>query len=205
MIVETRIEFSGDYRRQRSPEELQDGLTSVAREIEILSMVLDEGHDGDREAMAENKNVFISHVHADDHGLQKLKDLLAPKGINIRDSSIHTGKFNNASDPGYIKTQILAPAINWAGVFICYVSPETKDSDWVNWEIEYAAKQEKRIVGVWAHGENECNLPSALEEYADAVVGWNGDSIIDAINGKDGWEKPDGNLCDPVPLKRHPC
>jgi hypothetical protein len=90
-------------------------------------------------------------------------------------------------------------------VFICYVSPETKDSDWVNWEIEYAAKQEKRIVGVWAHGENECNLPSALEEYADAVVGWNGDSIIDAINGKDGWEKPDGNLCDPVPLKRHPC
>jgi hypothetical protein len=62
--------------------------------------------------MADSKNVFISHVHADDHGLQKLKDLLAPKGINIRDSSIHTGKFNNASDPNYIKTQILAPAIN---------------------------------------------------------------------------------------------
>ena len=44
--------------------------------------------------MADSKNVFISHVHADDHGLQKLKDLLAPKGIDIRDSSIHTGKIN---------------------------------------------------------------------------------------------------------------
>lgn len=30
--------------------------------------------------MADKRNVFISHVHKDDHGLQKLKDLLAPKG-----------------------------------------------------------------------------------------------------------------------------
>jgi len=103
-------------------------------------------------------------------------------------------------DEDYIKTQILAPAIKWAGVFICYVSPQTKSSDWVNWE-----KQGKRIVGVWAHGEKECDLPDALKEYADAVVGWNGNSIIDAINGKDSWEKPDGGACDPVPIKRHPC
>jgi hypothetical protein len=155
--------------------------------------------------LAETKNVFISHVHEDDSGLGRLKDLLAPKGVDIRDSSIHTGKFNNATDPHYIKTQILAPAINWAGVFVCYVSPQTRNSDWVNWEIEYAAKQGKRIVGVWAFGENGCDLPESLKEYADAMVGWNGDAIIDAINGKDGWENPDGSPCDPVPLKRHPC
>lgn len=155
--------------------------------------------------MAESKNVFISHIHEDDHGLQKLKDLLAPKGVDVRDSSIHIGKFNNATDEHYIKTQILAPAINWAGVFICYVSPETKNSDWVNWEIEYAAKQGKRIIGVWEHGENDCDIPIALKENADALVGWNGDSIIDAINGKDTWEKTDGEPCEPVPLKRHPC
>ena len=59
--------------------------------------------------MAETKNVFISHVHKDDDGLQKLKDLLAPKGMDVRNSSIHVGKFNNASDPNYIKTQILSP------------------------------------------------------------------------------------------------
>jgi hypothetical protein len=45
----------------------------------------------------------------------------------------------------------------------------------------------------------------ALQEYADALVGWNGNAIIDAINGKDSWEKPDGGPCAPVPLKRHPC
>ena len=155
--------------------------------------------------MAETKNVFISHIHKDDQGLQKLKELLAPKGMEIRDSSIHTGKFNDASDPHYIKTQILAPAINWAGVFICYVSPQTKDSEWVNWEIEYAEKQGKRIIGIWEYGEKECDLPDALREYADALVGWSGNGIIDAINGKDISEKPDGSPCPTVPLKRHPC
>ena len=155
--------------------------------------------------MADMKNVFVSHVHADDSGLQKLKDLLKPQGLEVRDSSIHTGKFNNAKDPDYIKTQILAPAINWAGVFICYVSPQTKTSAWVNWEIEYAAKQGKRIVGIWAHGEKECDPPSALKEHADALVGWSGSAIVDAINGKDQWEKPDGGACTPVPIKRHPC
>lgn len=155
--------------------------------------------------MAGLKNVFISHVHEDDAGLQKLKDLLASKGMTVRDSSVHTGKFNDAKDPDYIKSGILAPLIQWAGTFICYVSPLTKNSDWVNWEIEYAAKQGKRIVGVWQQGDKDCDLPTALEEYADAVVGWNGEAIVDAINGKDGWQMPDGSACTVVPLKRHPC
>lgn len=155
--------------------------------------------------MAEQKNVFISHVHEDDAGLTKLKDLLKNKGIEARDSSIHTGKFNNAKDPDYIKTQILAPAINWAGTFIVYISPGTKESKWVDWEIEYAAKQGKRIIGVWEHGERDCDVPPALKEHADAMVGWSGDAIVDAINGKDTWQKPNGGPWPTVPLKRHPC
>lgn len=151
------------------------------------------------------KNVFISHIHEDDAGLGKLKTLLEKNGLTIRDSSINSSNPNNAKNPDYIKSSILAPQIDWAGTLIVYVSHNTKDSEWVNWEIEYAAKHDKRIVGVWEHGTKDCELPSALKEYADAVVGWHGNSIIDAINGKDGWEDPDGGSCDPVPIKRHRC
>ncbi|MBU2857990.1 TIR domain-containing protein [Acidithiobacillus ferrooxidans] len=152
------------------------------------------------------KNVFISHVHEDDAGLADLKSLLSKNGMAIRDSSINSSNPNNASDPDYIKSSMLAPQINWAGTFLVYVSPKTKDSDWVNWEIEYAAKQGKRIVGVWEHGAKDCELPSALKEYADSIVGWHGNSIIDAIVGeRDTWENQDGSPCAPVPLKRHPC
>jgi hypothetical protein len=142
----------------------------------------------------DTKNVFISHVHEDDAGLQKLKDLVASKGMDLRDASIHAGKENEAKSPDYIKAEILAPQIDWAGTFVTYITPKTKDSAWVNWEIEYAEKKGKRIIGVWGHGDNNCEVPKALEKYADAVVGWNADRIIDAINGKiTDWENPDGS------------
>ena len=75
----------------------------------------------------------------------------------------------------------------------------------MNWEIEYAAKQGKRIVGIWEFGQQECEIPNALKEYADALVGWNGSSIINAINGKDKWENPNGQEFSTLPIKRHPC
>lgn len=152
------------------------------------------------------KNVFISHIHEDDAGLTKLKQLLAKNGMTIRDSSINSSNPNKATSESYIKNEILAPQIRWAGTLLVYVSPDTKQSEWVNWEIEYAARQGKRIVGVWEQGSQGCELPEALAEYADAMVGWHGNSIIDAIvSENDQWERPDGTPTSSVDLKRHPC
>ena len=154
----------------------------------------------------EIRNVFISHIHPDDEGLHRLKNLVSQHGMICRDGSITTGKFNNASNEDYIKYQILAPRIRWASVLVVYISPETKDSDWVNWEIEYAANEGKRIIGVWAWGEKGCELPEALTLYRDALVGWNGESITDAINGdSDRSYKEDGSEWDYQNTQRYSC
>ena len=131
------------------------------------------------------RNVFISHIHEDDEGLSRLKDLVARHGMDCRDGSITTGKFNGASNEEYIKYGILKPRIEWASVLVVYVSHETKNSDWANWEIEYAHEQGKRIVGVCERGAKDPELPEALQRYGDAVVGWDGAGIIDAIAGLD--------------------
>ena len=117
----------------------------------------------------DEKNVFISHVHADDSGVGNLKDLLTQHGLEARNYSITSDKFNQAKDEHYIKTEILGPRIRQCSVLIVYISPETKRSEYVNWEIEYAHKEGKRIVGVWAHGDSQCDVPDALDKYADAV------------------------------------
>lgn len=88
----------------------------------------------------EIKNVFISHIHEDDDGLTKVKDLVANQGMQIRDSSITSDKPNRAKNPDYIKQEILKPQIEWAGTLVVYVSPDTWTSEWVNWEIEQAHK-----------------------------------------------------------------
>ena len=154
----------------------------------------------------ETKNVFISHVHEDDDGLAGLKELIKKGGLAVRDSSINSSKPNDAKDEGYIKSQILAPQIQWASALLVYITPKTKESWWVNWEIEYAAKEGKRIVGVYARGANDCDVPEALEKYADDVRGWQSDGIVDAILGKTNeWHLPTGELRDPRPIKRYGC
>lgn len=112
----------------------------------------------------ETKNVFISHIHEDDEGLGKLKSLLKDNGMTVRDYSINADNPNRAHSEDYIKSQILAPRIRQSSTLVVYISPETKDSKYVNWEIEYAQKEDKRIVGVWAHGENGCEIPKALDD-----------------------------------------
>ena len=155
----------------------------------------------------QQKNVFISHIHEDDSGLDNLKSLLNKNGLTANDYSITSDKENNAKSENYIKSEILAPRINACSAMVVYITPETKGSKWVNWEIEYAAKQDKTIVGVWEEGSKGCELPSALEELNDAIVGWTGNLIVSAINGEyEGCTDPCGNPVNiPVPIKRHPC
>lgn len=156
--------------------------------------------------MVEIKNVFVSHIHEDDEGLGKLKALLRKNGMEVRDYSISSDNPNNAHSEDYIKSKILAPKIEQSGVMVVYVSPDTKESDYVNWEIEYAHKCGKRIVGVWADGDKGCEVPKALDDLADAIVGWTGNSIIDAINEKiDGWQNPDGSPSSERDIKRYSC
>jgi hypothetical protein len=154
----------------------------------------------------DTKNIFISHIHEDDEGLGRLKDLIRSHGMTPRDYSINADNPNNAHDENHIKSSILAPRIRQSSTLVVYISRETKNSPWVDWEIEYAHKHDKRIVGVWADGERGCEVPDSLDKLADAVVGWTGNRIIDAIEGRiDSWENPDGT---PHPLRdipRAPC
>lgn len=153
------------------------------------------------------RNAFVSHIHEDDAGLPDLVKLLKRHGTEVRNYSITSDKENNAKSDEYIKTEILGPRINACSALVVYITPDTKSSKWVNWEIEYAKKQGKTVVGVWELGSAGCDIPEALEEVGDAIVGWNGENIIAAINGEyRGFEKPDGTPDKrPTPITRHPC
>lgn len=146
------------------------------------------------------RNVFVSHVHADDDRIGEMKTLLGRKGFTMRDYSITNDKPNHAKNEDYIKNQILAPQINACSTMVVIITPKTAESSWVQWEIEYAAKNDIPIVGVYAHGDNGCELPQGLEDYAKTIVGWNSDKIIEAIESETVLpsEKPDGS---PVPVR----
>lgn len=139
------------------------------------------------------KNIFVSHYHSDAEKIEDMKDLLSKKGFHMRDSSIYEAKSkNDAHNEDYIKS-IIRPHIDWAGTVIVLIGENTADSDWVRWEIEAAARKDKRIIGVYLQGESESSVPDSLIEHGAALVKWNTGSIIDAICGEDIWNGPDRN------------
>ncbi len=159
--------------------------------------------------MPDRKNVFISHVHEDDELLPKLKELIANAGMDVRDGSITSDKPNEAQNEDYIKREILAPRIQWASTLVVLITPDTADSWWVNWEVDHAAEQGKNVVGVFAQGATDADIPEALQRCGDAaVVGWQGERVVDAINGNTrDWDKPDtGEPRSPEwSIKRYSC
>lgn len=156
-----------------------------------------------------DKNVFVSHIHEDDAEVGKLKDLLSKQGFNIRDYSVTKDNPNNAHNAEYIKQEILKPRLDACSTLAVIITPETRNSEWVDWEVEYAVKHEKNIVGIWANGCKDEDLPKSLDDCANAyLVGWDSELIINAIsnpNSKYAYNSDGGIFPDRSDFKRHGC
>lgn len=163
--------------------------------------------DGNRK----RKHVFISHNHQDDPAVDKLTSLLNRGGYDIRNSSIRAKPANQQRlDKGMVKPEVirrlLRMKINWAGTTLVLIGKDTHKRPWVNWEIEEANRQGKRIVGVWENASEQNEIPPSLEKYADAIVGWQTDRIIDALDGKiNNIQKPDGTSFPKRDINRVVC
>ena len=136
-------------------------------------------------------NLFVSHYGGDEDKIDAVKNLLCKAGYQVRDGSIKESEPNHAKDEAYIKQRIMAPQIQWAGCMVVLIGPKTASREWVDWEIEYAMKKGKRIVGVFLQGAIDSDIPQALLEYGNALVGWNSGKIAEAISGKNVWLKTD--------------
>src|ERR1044072_1305286 len=157
-----------------------------------------------RELMTKRKNVFISHHHADDEHVSKLTDMLGRNGFQLRNSSIRAKPANQERlKKGLVKDEVLKRLlrmkISWASTVVVLVGKETHARPWVDWEIQQANRLGKRLVGVYVRGRSEADVPPALEDHGSALVNWNSDSVIDAIEGQDSpFERPGGGQRDPV-------
>jgi MTH538 TIR-like domain (DUF1863) len=153
--------------------------------------------------MASRRHVFISHHHADDQQVSNLTDLLKGNGYEIRNSSIRAKPANQRRlDQGLVKDEtikrLLRMKMSWASTVIVLIGKETHTRPWVEWEINQAQKQGKRIIGVYEHGGQDFVVPEALENYADAIVGWNTESVVSAVEGGNDFRSPDGAQREPV-------
>jgi hypothetical protein len=150
------------------------------------------------------KHVFISHHHADDAEVSNLTSLLSRSGHDVRNSSIRAKPANQQRfERGLVKDEtirrLLRMKISWASTVVVLVGEQTHSRLWVDWEVEEANRLGKRIVGVYIRGATDADLPDALKKYGSAIVGWNTDSILSAIEGAENpFQNPDGSQAAPM-------
>ncbi|MDR6831574.1 hypothetical protein J2X48_005256 [Bosea sp. BE271] len=154
--------------------------------------------------MSKRKHVFISHHHADDAHVDRLTGMLSRNGYALRNSSIRAKPANRERiEKGLVSDnaikRLLRMKMAWASTVIVLIGSNTHSRKWVDWEIETANELGKRIVGVYARGGTAADLPSKFDRYGDALVNWNSDSLIDAIDGTDSpFQAPGGGARDNV-------
>ncbi|WP_020182645.1 TIR domain-containing protein [Methylotenera sp. 1P/1] len=151
----------------------------------------------------ERRHIFISHHHKDDSLVDKFTSLLGGKGIDVRNSSIRAKPANQERlDKGLVKDsviqRILRMKISWASTVVVLIGEKTHSRPWVNWEIDQANAQGKRIIGVYEQGGTNYEIPTSLENYASNIRAWNAAGIIKALDGENSFENPDGTLRSPV-------
>lgn len=154
---------------------------------------------------SKRRHFFISHHHKDDEHVSNLTNLLSRRGYDVRNSSVRMKPENQkrmaenrVSDK--VIERILRMKISWAGTTVVLIGKDTHTRPWVNWEIDQANEQGKRIIGVYIRGGTEADIPLSLEKYGDAIVSWNTDSIMGAIDGNNIFQTPDGST-RPAPNK----
>tara|TARA_R110002072_G_scaffold215641_2_gene372730 strand:- start:59 stop:544 length:486 start_codon:yes stop_codon:yes gene_type:complete len=153
--------------------------------------------------MASRRHVFISHHHADDKAVTSLTKMLSRKGYEIRNSSIRAKPANRERlKKGLVADstikRLLRMKMSWASTAIVVIGKNTANRPWVDWEINQAKRQGKRIIGVYERGGTENDKPAALEQYGSAIVNWNAESIISAVEGANTFQTPEGDDRQPV-------
>lgn len=124
-------------------------------------------------------NVFISHAwgYSEDY-VRVVRFLDEANNFSYKNYSVPS------TDPFGIMTKsqltsAIEGQIRPASVVIILGGIYVSHSDWIQKEIDYAVSLYKPIVGVLPRGQ--MNMPYAMRLNAHRIVGWNGNSIVQAI------------------------
>ena len=128
------------------------------------------------------RRIFISHAFRRVGDYAALLNRLSVHNYDIYNHSI---PYWNPADA---EARELAEAIDrkmrGCDAVLVLVTPGIHKSTWIDYELKLARHYDKRVIGVWRHGEKTTvPIPEVLDKQVYRMVGWNGPVLIRAIEG----------------------
>lgn len=133
-----------------------------------------------------NYNIFISHAwkysghyyqvvqwlnEAQQEGLLTWKNYSVPQHDPLVEPNTNVGKT--------ILKNMLKEQIRPASKVLILSGMYSSYSDWISYEIDTSVDYRKYIIGIKPWGQE--HIPKKISENADVMVGWNKNSILNAI------------------------
>lgn len=124
-------------------------------------------------------DVFIPHAWDYDEDYDRIKDFLdEDEDVTYRDYSVPKEDPLNAKTDKELELA-LENQIKSVSVVVVPGGMYGAHRKWIEKEIDIAKKYNKPIVAIYPWGSER--MPKVISENADEIVGWNGNSIREAI------------------------
>jgi hypothetical protein len=145
----------------KTDKEAEDLFDSSVKEVEEATKI--EGRV---------RNVFISFHVDDEREVNLLRGQAKNENFDLefRDYSV-----KEPFDEKW-KTQC-RERIGQTSALIVMIGENTATREAVNWEIEEAYKQGKKVVGIRIHSDKNHTAPAALVTHGAKIINWNRDEI----------------------------
>jgi hypothetical protein len=124
-----------------------------------------------------NYKIFISHAWSYNEDYYRIEKWLN-EAPNLTWTNLSVPKHNPIATSEQLTTE-LNNQMRPADVFLILAGMYVAHSDWIQYEINFARRIGRPIVGIQPWGSTM--TPLVIQAGADEMVGWNSNSIVTAI------------------------
>ena len=128
----------------------------------------------------EKRNVFISFASEDLQDVNLLRGQAKSGSSDLEFIDYSLKEAIDSKRAEYLKQKI-RERIKQSSVTVCYLSSDTSQSRWVDWEIRESLRLGKGVIAMYKGDSPPRTLPSAIKEHGIKPVPWNQKAITKAI------------------------
>jgi len=129
----------------------------------------------------QRRNVFISFATEDLTLVNFLRGQAKNENSSLEFIDRSLMKPFNSEEAEYIKRGI-RERIRQASVTVCFISENTAQSEWVDWEIRESIRLDKGVIAMYQGERPPRRLPPAIEEFGIKLIPWKQAELTAAIN-----------------------
>jgi len=142
---------------------------------EIAKKVIKEG------AVPKKRSIFISFAGEDLNEVNLLRGQAKNENSDLEFIDRSLQKPFDSKDAEYIKRGI-RERIRQSSITVCYLSENTAQSKWVDWEIRESIALGKGVIAMYKGDSPPAKIPSAIKEFKIKLVPWDHKKLSQAIN-----------------------